>query len=161
MDFAKKLAEFGVEIISTGGTYKLLKENGLEVREISEVTGFPEMLDGRVKTLHPKIHAGLLARRDIPDHMKAIGDMGIKSLIVEGGGETIASFFRDGLVDKFTVFVGSQIIGGRTSPTPADGDGRVVPEGLRLSLEDAEILGDGVLLTYIVPPEGAVQEDLQ
>lgn len=93
--------------------------------------------------------------------MKAIGDMGIKSLIVEGGGETIASFFRDGLVDKFTVFVGSQIIGGRTSPTPADGDGRVVPEGLRLSLEDAEILGDGVLLTYMVPPEGAIQEDLQ
>ncbi len=80
MDFAKKLAEFGVEIISTGGTYKLLKENGLVVKEISEVTGFPEMLDGRVKTLHPKIHGGLLARRDNPDHMKAIGDMEIQPI---------------------------------------------------------------------------------
>ena len=80
VDFAKKLREYGVEIISTGGTYKLLKENGIEVKEVSDVTGFPEMLDGRVKTLHPKIHGGLLARRDVPDHMKAIADMGIEPI---------------------------------------------------------------------------------
>ncbi len=67
----------GVEIISTGGTYKLLNENEIPVKEVAEVTGFPEMLDGRVKTLHPNIHAGILARRDVPEHMKAIESMGI------------------------------------------------------------------------------------
>lgn len=67
----------GVEIISTGGTYKLLRDNGVPVREVSEITGFPEMLDGRVKTLHPMIHGGILARRDIPEHMKAIEEKGI------------------------------------------------------------------------------------
>ncbi|MBP5735219.1 MAG: bifunctional phosphoribosylaminoimidazolecarboxamide formyltransferase/IMP cyclohydrolase, partial [Candidatus Methanomethylophilaceae archaeon] len=72
VEFAKKLETAGVELISTGGTYKLLKENDIAVKEVSDVTGFPEMLDGRVKTLHPKIHAGILARRDIPDHMSAI-----------------------------------------------------------------------------------------
>ena len=77
MEFAKALASMGVEIISTGGTYRLLNENGIKVIEVAEVTGFPEMLDGRVKTLHPKIHAGILARRDVPEHMKAIADMGI------------------------------------------------------------------------------------
>ena len=66
VDFAKELASMGVEIISTGGTYRLLKENGVAVTEVAEVTGFPEMLDGRVKTLHPKVHAGILARRDVP-----------------------------------------------------------------------------------------------
>ena len=80
VDFAKKLKEFGVEIISTGGTYKLLAQNGIEVKEVSDVTGFPEMLDGRVKTLHPKVHGGLLARRDLPEHMKAIKDMGIEPI---------------------------------------------------------------------------------
>ena len=80
VDFAKTLRQYGVEIISTGGTYKLLKENGVEVKEVSDVTGFPEMLDGRVKTLHPKVHGGLLARRDLPEHMKAIKDMGIEPI---------------------------------------------------------------------------------
>ncbi len=77
MDFAKKLESEGTNIISTGGTYKLLKENGVEVSEVSELTGFPEMLDGRVKTLHPKVHAGILADRSKPDHMQAIEDAGI------------------------------------------------------------------------------------
>ncbi|MCQ2085761.1 MAG: bifunctional phosphoribosylaminoimidazolecarboxamide formyltransferase/IMP cyclohydrolase [archaeon] len=77
VDFAKQLADMGVEIISTGGTYRLLKENGVKVIEVAEVTGFPEMLDGRVKTLHPKVHAGILARRDLPEHMKAIEAMDI------------------------------------------------------------------------------------
>lgn len=80
VDFAKELAATGVDIISTGGTYKLLKENGIKVTEVSDVTGFPEMLDGRVKTLHPKVHAGILARRDIPDHMAAIKDKGIEPI---------------------------------------------------------------------------------
>ena len=70
----------GVEIISTGGTYKLLNDSGVKVAEVSDVTGFPEMLDGRVKTLHPNIHAGLLARRDNPEHMKAIKEMKIKPI---------------------------------------------------------------------------------
>jgi len=80
VDFAKELAATGVDIISTGGTYKLLKENGIKVTEVSDVTGFPEMLDGRVKTLHPKVHAGILARRDIPEHMAAIEDKGIEPI---------------------------------------------------------------------------------
>ncbi|MCQ2070167.1 MAG: bifunctional phosphoribosylaminoimidazolecarboxamide formyltransferase/IMP cyclohydrolase [archaeon] len=80
MDFAKHLASMGVEIISTGGTYKLLKENDIAVKEVSDITGFPEMLDGRVKTLHPKVHGGILARRDLPEHMKAIADMGIEPI---------------------------------------------------------------------------------
>ena len=80
VDFAKELAGLGVEIISTGGTYKLLKENGISVTEVSDVTGFPEMLDGRVKTLHPKVHAGILARRDVPEHMSAIKDKGIEPI---------------------------------------------------------------------------------
>jgi phosphoribosylaminoimidazolecarboxamide formyltransferase/IMP cyclohydrolase len=80
VDFAKGLSSAGVEIVSTGGTYKLLKENGIEVTEVSELTGFPEMLDGRVKTLHPKVHAGILARRDLKDHMSAIADKGIEPI---------------------------------------------------------------------------------
>lgn len=77
LDFAKELTSMGVELISTGGTFKLLKENNVPVKEVSEITGFPEMLDGRVKTLHPMIHGGILARRDIPGHMAAIEDKGI------------------------------------------------------------------------------------
>jgi phosphoribosylaminoimidazolecarboxamide formyltransferase/IMP cyclohydrolase len=72
VDFARALSGLGVEILSTGGTAKLLRESGLAVRDVSEVTGFPEMLDGRVKTLHPKIHGGILARRDVPAHLEAL-----------------------------------------------------------------------------------------
>ena len=73
-DFAKKLQSFGWEIVATGGTMKLLQDNGIQVINISEVTGFPEICDGRVKTLHPKIHGGLLARRDDENHLKALSD---------------------------------------------------------------------------------------
>ncbi|MGH8688458.1 MAG: bifunctional phosphoribosylaminoimidazolecarboxamide formyltransferase/IMP cyclohydrolase [Burkholderiales bacterium] len=76
-DFARALAALGVEILSTGGTAKLLAKEGVPVVEVSAHTGFPEMLDGRVKTLHPKIHGGLLARRDLPAHMAAIERAGI------------------------------------------------------------------------------------
>ncbi|MBA3579788.1 MAG: bifunctional phosphoribosylaminoimidazolecarboxamide formyltransferase/IMP cyclohydrolase [Gemmatimonadaceae bacterium] len=77
VDFAKGLVELGWELISTGGTAKALRGAGLAVRDVSDVTGFPEMLDGRVKTLHPGVHGGLLARRDLPDHMAAISEAGI------------------------------------------------------------------------------------
>ena len=80
VDFAKELSALGVEIISTGGTYKLLKENGIGVKEVSEITGFPEMLDGRVKTLHPKIHAGILPRSDLKHHIHAITETRIEPI---------------------------------------------------------------------------------
>ncbi|MEX0644784.1 MAG: bifunctional phosphoribosylaminoimidazolecarboxamide formyltransferase/IMP cyclohydrolase, partial [Parvularculaceae bacterium] len=70
--FAKNLAAAGVEIVSTGGTAALLRKAGLTVRDVSELTGFPEMMDGRVKTLHPKVHGGLLAERDKVDHVAAM-----------------------------------------------------------------------------------------
>src|SRR6266581_3518412 len=80
IDFARGLAGFGVELISTGGTRKTLAEAGLAVRDIADVTGFPEILDGRVKTLHPKIHGGLLAIRDNPQHMQTIAAQGIQPI---------------------------------------------------------------------------------
>ena len=72
VDFAKSLSELGVKLLSTGGTAKLLADAGLPVTEVADYTGFPEMLDGRVKTLHPKVHGGILARRDLPEHMAAL-----------------------------------------------------------------------------------------
>lgn len=72
LELARELHTLGVELISTGGTAKLLADAGLPVKEVAQVTGFPEMLDGRVKTLHPMIHGGLLARRDVPEHMAAL-----------------------------------------------------------------------------------------
>jgi phosphoribosylaminoimidazolecarboxamide formyltransferase/IMP cyclohydrolase len=77
VEFAKVLASFDVELVSTGGTAKVLREVGLLVRDISDLTGFPEMLDGRVKTLHPVVHGGLLHRRDDPAHVKAVQEHGI------------------------------------------------------------------------------------
>ena len=71
-DLGAALARHGVELVSTGGTARALREAGLEVRDISELTGFPEMMDGRVKTLHPTVHGGLLAVRDDPDHVAAM-----------------------------------------------------------------------------------------
>ncbi len=79
-EFAKRLDKMGIEIISTGGTHKTLEKAGIKVTGISEVTGFPECLDGRVKTLHPKIHAGLLAVRNNPEHMKQLQDLGIQTI---------------------------------------------------------------------------------
>ncbi len=72
VEFAQALHALGIKLISTGGTAKLLADKGLPVTEVAELTGFPEMLDGRVKTLHPKVHGGLLARRDLPEHMAAL-----------------------------------------------------------------------------------------
>ncbi len=78
--FAQALADFRVELISTGGTRKLLSEAGLAVRDISDVTGFPEILDGRVKTLHPNVHGGILARRDDPQHQATLAQHGIAAI---------------------------------------------------------------------------------
>jgi phosphoribosylaminoimidazolecarboxamide formyltransferase / IMP cyclohydrolase len=77
VDFAKELQSYEVEILSTGGTAKTLRENGLKIKDVSEYTGFPEMLDGRVKTLHPKVHGGLLGIRDNPAHAQKMKEHGI------------------------------------------------------------------------------------
>jgi phosphoribosylaminoimidazolecarboxamide formyltransferase/IMP cyclohydrolase len=77
VDFARGLKGLGVEIVSTGGTARLLRDAGIDVRDVADITGFPEMLDGRVKTLHPAIHGGILARRERPEHMAALERHGI------------------------------------------------------------------------------------
>ena len=80
VDFARALTELGWEIISTGGTLSALEAAGIPVIGVAEVTGSPEMLDGRVKTLHPAIHGGLLARRDLPDHLAQLKTHGITAI---------------------------------------------------------------------------------
>ncbi len=80
LDFARALAAMNVKLLSTGGTAKLLADNGLAVTEVADYTGFPEMLDGRVKTLHPKVHGGILARRDFPAHMDALDQHAIPTI---------------------------------------------------------------------------------
>jgi phosphoribosylaminoimidazolecarboxamide formyltransferase/IMP cyclohydrolase len=80
VEFARKLAGLGVELISTGGTAKLLRDSGIQVKDISDLTGFPEMLDGRVKTLHPKVHGGILHRRDVASHRSAVAEHGIQPI---------------------------------------------------------------------------------
>src|SRR5688500_15421917 len=77
VELARALAAAGAEVIASGGTGKALRDAGLDVLDVSDVTGFPEMLDGRVKTLHPAIHAGILADRSIDEHMERIHDHGI------------------------------------------------------------------------------------
>ncbi len=79
-EFAGELSKMNVEIISTGGTAKTIRESGITVKDISEVTGFPEMMDGRVKTLHPKVHGGLLALRDNPKHAQDMQNHGIEPI---------------------------------------------------------------------------------
>ena len=96
VDFAKELAAHGVEILSTGGTAKAIKDAGLEVKDVSDHTGFPEMMDGRVKTLHPTVHGGILSRRDNENHVKAqeehnIGDIDLVVVNLYPFAETVAS----------------------------------------------------------------------
>ncbi len=78
-DFAKTLVDGGATLVSTGGTFKALKDAGLPVTQVSEVTGFPEIMDGRVKTLHPRIHGGILADKDNPAHLAALKEHGIET----------------------------------------------------------------------------------
>ncbi len=80
LDLARALSALGVELISTGGTAGMLRSAGLAVRDVSEVTGFPEMMDGRVKTLHPMVHGGLLALRDDDEHLLAMAAHGIEPI---------------------------------------------------------------------------------
>lgn len=80
VDFSRALSGFGVEILSTGGTAKALRDGGISVTEISDYTGFPEMMDGRVKTLHPKVHGGLLGLRDNPEHVRMMHAHGIRPI---------------------------------------------------------------------------------
>ena len=77
LEFARSLTALGMKLLSTGGTAKLLRDAGLAVTDVSEHTGFPEMLDGRVKTLHPKVHGGILGRRDLPEHLQTMAEHGI------------------------------------------------------------------------------------
>lgn len=79
-DFAKALSSYGVTMLSTGGTARLLREEGLQVTDVSEYTGFPEMMDGRVKTLHPKVHGSLLGLRDNPEHLAKMKEHGIEPI---------------------------------------------------------------------------------
>ena len=80
LEFAIELQKTGVEILSTGGTADLLRKGGVPVIQVSDYTGFPEMMDGRIKTLHPRVHGGILARRDVPAHVKAMEDHGIRPI---------------------------------------------------------------------------------
>ena len=82
VEFARQLEELGYEVVSTGGTARTLQENGIAVTGISDVTGFPECLDGRVKTLHPAVHAGILAMRSNPEHMAQLEKLGITPIDV-------------------------------------------------------------------------------
>jgi len=72
LELARKLREYEIELVSTGGTMKTLRSSGIDVKSVSDITGFPEILDGRVKTLHPKVHGGILARRDKGDHLSQL-----------------------------------------------------------------------------------------
>ncbi len=80
VELARGLVELGIEILSTGGTARTLTSAGIPVTPVEDVTGFPEMMDGRVKTLHPAIHGGILANRAVPEHMSAIARAGIKPI---------------------------------------------------------------------------------
>src|ERR1700678_4233783 len=80
VDFPRALSALGIELISAGGTAKLLRDSDIPVKDISELTGFPEMLDGRVKTLHPKVHGGILHMRGKPEHRTAVSEHGIQAI---------------------------------------------------------------------------------
>ena len=85
IDFARALAGYGIDLVSTGGTAKAIAAAGLKVTDVSELTGFPEMMDGRVKTLHPKVHGGLLAIRGNAEHAQSMKDHGIAPIDLLGG----------------------------------------------------------------------------
>jgi len=95
-------------------------------------------------------------RIDIPAVLDMLAHMGIESILVEGGGETIASFFRAGMVDRYSVFVGGMVIGGRSAPTPVDGDGWAKENGICMRLISSEMLGNGVLLTFEPQWDGSI-----
>src|SRR2546421_4387504 len=99
LDFAKRLSALKIEILSTGGTAKLFRDSGVAVKDVSEFTGWPEMLGGRVKTLHPKVHGGLLYRRNLPEDQKQAAEHGIApiDLVVVNLYPFEATAAKDGL----------------------------------------------------------------
>ncbi|MFC1924829.1 bifunctional phosphoribosylaminoimidazolecarboxamide formyltransferase/IMP cyclohydrolase, partial [Chloroflexota bacterium] len=101
-DFAQGLEKLGVKIYSTGGTKKALEGAGVAVQGVSEITGFPEILDGRVKTLHPAVHGGILARRDIPSHMTQLSEKGIQTidLVVVNLYPFLQTIAKDGVTQE-------------------------------------------------------------
>src|SRR5438128_5774154 len=101
-DFAQGLASAGVTIYTTGGTRRFLEQAGIPVRDVSAYTGFPEMMEGRIKTLHPKIHGGILARRDQPDDLKSLAEHGIETfeLVVVNLYPFEATVARPGVTDE-------------------------------------------------------------
>ncbi len=130
VEFARGLAGFGVALLSTGGTARLLGEHGIKVTEVSAHTGFPEMLDGRVKTLHPKVHGGILARRDVPSHVSALDAAGIA-----------VHYFADG---RFTHVKAIGVDGTWTSVGSANGDARSYDanQELNIDITDPAFVGD-------------------
>ena len=97
-EFARGLDALGWSLVSTGGTARTLREAGLPVADVKEVTGHPEMMDGRVKTLHPAIHAGILARRDRPDDGAALKEHGYRAIDVSRDGQPVAQRGADAIV---------------------------------------------------------------
>ena len=104
VEFAKNLSEMGVRIISTGGTSRTISEAGIDVVSVDSVTGFPEMMNGRVKTLHPKIHGGLLALRDNPEHA-ASNSSNLTSTLRYPGVSKLAKLLAIALCRRFSVFI--------------------------------------------------------
>jgi len=95
-------------------------------------------------------------RIDLPAILEGLAHIGIESILVEGGGETIAHFFQNGLVDRYSVFVGGTVIGGRSSPTPVDGDKSINENGVCMRLVSSEIMGNGVVLTFEPQRDGSI-----
>ena len=110
VEFSRKLSDMGVEILSTGGTAKAIREGGVKVKDISDYTGFPEMLDGRVKTLHPKVHGGLLGVRNNPEHLKMMKENGISNidLIVVNLYQFEKTVSKEGVISR--IYYNSYII---------------------------------------------------
>ena len=153
IEFARALGRFNVELLSTGGTARALREAGLEVRDVADVTGFPEMLDGRVKTLHPRVHGGLLAVRDNAAHMAALAEHGIKpiDMVVVNLYPFEQTVARAGVTLEEAV---EQIdIGGPAMIRSAAKNWRdvtviVSPDSYNAVLEELELEGGGISLPF-------------
>src|SRR2546422_259936 len=154
VELARALRELGVELLSTGGTARLLRDSGVPVREVADVTGFPEMLDGRVKTLHPKIHGGILARRDSPEHAAALEQHGIPpiDLVVVALYPFEATVARPGVTRAEAmeqIDVGGPAMIRAAAKNHASGAGEAgarksdFPERLRLEAERTQVLRYG------------------
>ena len=129
-DFARFLQEQGVELVSTGGTRKKLVQAGLKVRSVSDVTGFPEILGGRVKTLHPHVHAGILADKDDPAHMRTLKDLRLATAAASEIGRTLPMLdaVREGLGNAVAAGLGEKDWSIMADMTVRGGDSMASPE---------------------------------